>query len=212
MRAIGVIAKNTITEALHRVFVQTILAFAVLFIVGSMFFAYLSPGEEEKMLKDLGLSIIALFAMLMAIFIGVGLIQPEVERRTVYAMLAKPVRRHEFVLGKFLGALAVIAVCVWLMGGVFVAALYVRQQVWTPELLSAVAVLPLAAAIMMALVMLFSTFTSSLLSVLLGFVIRGIGKGTVNQDKYMFLENGALYWHLVDVIWIVLFPLFYLIH
>lgn len=48
--------------------------------------------------------------------------------------------------------------------------------------------------------------------VLLGFVIRGINNGTVNQGKYMFLENGALYWHLVDVIWIFLFPLFYLIH
>jgi len=49
-------------------------------------------------------------------------------------------------------------------------------------------------------------------AVILGFVIRGINKGTVNQEKYMCLENGALYWHLVDVIWIFLFPLFYLIH
>ena len=175
MRAIGVIAKNTITEALHRIFLQTIVAFAVLFIVGGMFFSYLSPGEEDKMLKDLGLSIITLFGMLMAIFMGVGLIQPEVERRTVYALLAKPVRRHEFVLGKFLGALAVITACLLLMGGVFVVALFAKQRVWTPELLSAVAVLPLAAAIMMAIVMLFSTFTSNLLSVLMGFVIWGIG-------------------------------------
>jgi len=175
MRAIGAIAKNTIAEALHRIFVQTVLAFAVLFIVGGTFLSYLGPGMEEKVLQDLGLSIITLFSMLMAIFIGVGLIQPEVERRTVYALLAKPVRRHEFVLGKFLGALVVIAGCVWLMGGVFVLAIFAKQHVWQPALLSAVAILPLAAAIMMAVVMLFSTFTSSLLSVLFGFVVWGIG-------------------------------------
>jgi ABC-type transport system involved in multi-copper enzyme maturation permease subunit len=175
MRAMAAIAQNTIVEALHRIFLQTVLAFAVLFLVGGMFLGYLGPGMEDKVLKDLGLSIITLFAMLMAVFIGVGLIQPEVERRTVYALLAKPVRRHEFVLGKFLGALVVIAACIWLMGGVFVLAIRFKQQIWAPELLSAVAILPLAAAIMMGLVMFFSTFTSSLLSVLIGFVIWGVG-------------------------------------
>jgi cytochrome c oxidase subunit III len=49
-------------------------------------------------------------------------------------------------------------------------------------------------------------------AIILLFVIRGIGKQQVRQDKYMFLENGGLYWHLVDLIWIYLFPLFYLIH
>ena len=49
-------------------------------------------------------------------------------------------------------------------------------------------------------------------AVILLFVIRGINKQEVRQDKYMFLENGGLYWHLVDLIWIYLFPLFYLIH
>jgi ABC-type transport system involved in multi-copper enzyme maturation permease subunit len=175
MRAMFTIAVNTIAEALHRVFVQIVLIFAVLFIVAGMFMSYLGPGMEDKVLKDIGLTIITAFAMLMAIFMGASLIQPEVERRTVYALLAKPVRRHEFVLGKFLGALVVIAGSVWVMGGVFVAAVYLKQHVWAPQLLSAVAILPLAAAVMMAVVVFFSTFTSALITVLIGFVMWGIG-------------------------------------
>lgn len=175
MRSIFVIARNTVADALSRIILQIILIFGLLFLVIGFFFTFMTPGEEDKMLKDLGLTAITVFGLVMAIFIGVSLIQPEVERRTVYAVLAKPVRRLEFMLGKYLGAVAVLALSMAVMGVVLVGALFFKQQVWSPELLVALIGTFFSLMIMTALVMMISTFASSLMAVVCGFLFWSIG-------------------------------------
>ncbi|UCH34139.1 MAG: ABC transporter permease subunit [Armatimonadota bacterium] len=179
MRSIFVIARNTVSEALSRIILQVILVFAIMFLVIGFFFTYMTPGEEDKMLKDLGLTVITVFGLLIAIFMGMSLVQPEVERRTIYALLAKPVRRIEFLLGKYLGALVVLALCLLIMGAVLVVALYLKQQIWSPQLFIALIGTFLSLMIMTALVLMISTFASSLMAVVSGFLFWSVGYGQI---------------------------------
>jgi len=175
MRSIFIIARNTVSEALSRIVLQIILVFALLFLIIGFFFTFMTPGEEDKMLKDLGLTAITVFGLLLAIYMGVSLIQPEVERRTVYAILAKPVRRLEFLLGKYCGAVVVLALSLAIMGVVLLGALYLKQQVWSPTLFTALLGTFFALMIMTALVMMISTFASSLMSIVAGFLFWSMG-------------------------------------
>jgi ABC-type transport system involved in multi-copper enzyme maturation permease subunit len=175
MRAILAISKNSVGEAVHRMMFQVLLLFALLFIVGGTFFAYMAPQEEDKMLKDLGLSIITIFGMIIAIFMGMSAVQPEVERRTIYALLAKPVRRYEFLVGKYVGSVVVLGLSALLMGLVLVATLYVRQTVLNWTLMLAVAMIFIQLTVMLALVFMVSTLASQLMTAIVGMVIWVVG-------------------------------------
>jgi ABC-type transport system involved in multi-copper enzyme maturation permease subunit len=175
MRAILAISRNSVGEALHRMMFQVLLLFALLFMVAGTFFAYMAPQEEDKMLKDLGLSIITVFGMVIAIFMGVSALQPEVERRTIYAVLAKPVRRYEFLLGKYVGSALALALSVGVMGLVLVGTLYVRQTVVSWPLMLAVGTIFLQLALMLAVVFMVSTVASQLMTIIMGMVIWVIG-------------------------------------
>ena len=119
MRPIYRVAKATFFEGWRRRFLNGILVFAILIIGSSWVFTYLSPGTELKMLIDVGLGSIRFFGMLIAIFLGTRLIPDEIEKRTIYTLLAKPVTRAQFLLGKFVGGLATVISNVLLMGVTF---------------------------------------------------------------------------------------------
>jgi len=126
MSAIWRIAKATFHEALRRRFLNGILIFGILIIGSSWTFTYLQPGAELKMLVDIGLGAIRFFGMLIAIFVGVRLIPDEIEKQTIHTLLAKPVTRAQFLLGKFLGGVATVFTNVALMGLAFVIVYMVK--------------------------------------------------------------------------------------
>ena len=97
------IAANVFKESVRDKVLYSIVLFAVIIIAASLLLGQLTAGQEVKIIKDLGLAAISLFGHFIAIFIGIGLVSKEVERRSIYALLAKPMSRAEFVLGKFLG-------------------------------------------------------------------------------------------------------------
>jgi ABC-type transport system involved in multi-copper enzyme maturation permease subunit len=99
----GTIALNTFQEAVRRRWMAALLAFAVVLLIISTFFQWMQAGEEQKFLRDFGLGFIIIITLLMAIFLGVSLVPPEIERRTIFTILSKPVDRAEFLIGKFLG-------------------------------------------------------------------------------------------------------------
>jgi len=101
---IKIIALNTLKEAVRDKIFYNPLIFALLVIAASVLIGDLSIGAGEKITKDIGLAAILLFGILTAIFVGVGLVSKEVERRTLYTILTKPVHRYEFLLGKYLGS------------------------------------------------------------------------------------------------------------
>jgi len=124
--AIRAIALNTFREAIRDRVLYLLLVFALLLIGLSRLLSLLTVGNEEKIVKDTGLAAISIFGVLTAVFVGVNLVFKEIERRTVYTLLANPVRRWQFLAGKFVGLGLVLAMNVALMSGLLFAVLLWR--------------------------------------------------------------------------------------
>src|SRR5213078_2406942 len=132
LRRTFAIARNAFREAVRDRVLYNLVLFVLLLIGGAIFLGELSAGQEAKIIVDLSLSAMLLFGVFISIFVGVGLVYKEIERRTLYAIFAKPVGRGEFLLGKYLGLYLTLAVNVAVMGaGVSLALLYVRGG-WGP--------------------------------------------------------------------------------
>ncbi|HST53528.1 MAG TPA: ABC transporter permease subunit [Pyrinomonadaceae bacterium] len=172
------IARNTFREAVRDRVLYNLVLFVLLLTGGAVFLGELSAAQEAKIIVDMGLSAMLLFGVFIAIFVGVGLVYKEIERRTVYAIFSKPVGRGEFLLGKYLGLCATLAVNVAVMGaGVSLALLYVRggYDPLVAEIWPAVALVYVELMIIVAAALLFSSFSSPALSALLTFFFFVIG-------------------------------------
>lgn len=132
LRVIVRVALATFFEARRRRFMSVVLIFAIILIGLSSFFATLSPSAELNMMLDVGLGAIRLCAMLIAVFLGSRLIADEVEKKTVDVILTKPVRRSEFIIGKFVGAWVTLAAFLLVMG----AAFFIVYQIKAPQLVA----------------------------------------------------------------------------
>src|SRR5277367_6797561 len=120
----AVVAINTFREAVRDRVLYNLIFFAFLMIGAAILVGQISIGIERLVIINLGLSAISLFGLVMAIFIGVGLVSKEIEKRTLYSLLAKPIRRWEFIAGKYGGLLLTLAVNTAFMTLGLAAALY----------------------------------------------------------------------------------------
>lgn len=176
MRRIGLVAWHVFKESVRDRVLYAIGAFAILLVIVSLIVGQLSAGEDVKIIKDLGLAVIEAAGGLMAVFIGVGLISREIDRRSIFSLLSKPLPRWEFVTGKYLGLVLTVLVNVAAM----TAALYlvlayldwqalpVERRAWDapasdPRLLIAVLMIGAELALLTAVALFFSTFSSSAL-------------------------------------------------
>jgi ABC-type transport system involved in multi-copper enzyme maturation permease subunit len=175
---ISAIARNTFREAVRDRVLYNLVLFVLLLTAAAIFIGELSGGQERKIIVDLGLSAMLLFGVFIAIFVGVGLVYKEIERRTIYAIFSKPVGRGEFLVGKYLGLCLTLLVNVVVMGlGVCLALAYVKKG-WDPLILTiwpAVLMIYMELMLITALALLFSSFSSPALSALLTFCIFIIG-------------------------------------
>src|SRR3982074_3469059 len=110
MNRIGVVALNTFREAVRDRVLYNLVFFALVMMAAALLVGQISIGIEEIVIVTLGLSAISIIGLLIAVFIGVGLVSKEIDKRTLYALLAKPLRRWEFLLGKFGGLVLTLAV------------------------------------------------------------------------------------------------------
>ena len=177
-KRIASIARNTFREAVRDRVLYNLVLFVLLLTGAAVFIGELSGGQERKIIVDFGLSAMLLFGVFIAIFVGVGLVYKEIERRTVYAIFAKPIGRGEFLVGKYLGLCLTLLVNVVVMGaGVSLALLYVSRG-WDPLALSiwpAIMLIYLELMILTGVALLFSCFSSPALSALLTFFVFIIG-------------------------------------
>ena len=175
---IATIAGNTFREAVRDRVLYNLVLFVLILTGAAVFIGELSGGQERKIIVDLGLSAMLLFGVFIAIFVGVGLVYKEIERRTVYAIFSKPVGRGEFLLGKYFGLCLTLLVNVAVMGaGVSLALVYVSHG-WDPLALSiwpAILMIYVELMILTGIALLFSSFSSPALSALLTFFIFVIG-------------------------------------
>ena len=198
MAKILAVARNTFRENIRDKVLYNLILFALIMILSSIALGQLTLGNENKVIADLGLSSISVFGTLIAIFIGIGLVYKELEKKTVYALLAKPIHRHEFILGKYLGLLFTLLANVAIMaaglelvllyhGGVGLGA-YLR-------LLPAVYLIFLSLSLTTALALLFSTFSTPALSALFTFFLWVIGHfGNDLQQFGELIKSASMQW------------------
>jgi ABC-type transport system involved in multi-copper enzyme maturation permease subunit len=172
------IALNAFREAVRDRVLYNLVLFVLLITAAAIFISELSGGQERKIIVDLGLSAMLLFGVFIAIFVGVGLVYKEIERRTIYAIFSKPVGRGEFIVGKYLGLCLTLLVNVVIMGvGVSVALIYVSRG-WDPLALRiwpAILLIYVELMVVTGVAILFSSFSSPALSALLTFFVFIIG-------------------------------------
>ncbi|HUI07856.1 MAG TPA: ABC transporter permease subunit [Verrucomicrobiae bacterium] len=147
LNRVGIIAMNTLTEAVRQKVFNFFLIIGLVFIGSASFFAQFTFGEQMKFIKDTCLGVISVISTLIAIVGTAQLLPNEVENRTIYTILAKPVRRFEFLLGKFLGSLFLLDASILAMCLLFGAVLFIKEQGMIRELHQAYGVnLPAAEA------------------------------------------------------------------
>jgi len=193
-KRIGSIARNAFREAVRDRVLYNLVLFVLLLTISAIYVGELSASQEPKIIVDLGLSAMLFFGVFIAIWVGVGLVYKEIERRTVYTIFAKPVGRGEFLVGKYLGLCLTLLVNVVVMGlGVSLALLYVKGG-WNPLALSiwpAILLIYLELMILTAVALVFSSFSSPALSALLTFLIFIIGHFSADLKSLAATSSGA---------------------
>ncbi len=188
------IARNAFREAVRDRVLYNLVLFVLLLTAAAIFIGELSAGQEAKIIVDMGLSAMLLFGVFIAIFVGVGLVYKEIERRTVYAIFSKPVGRGEFLVGKYLGLCLTLLINVAVMGaGVSLALMYVKGG-WHPLVLSiwpAVLLIFLELMILTAVALLFSSFSTPALSALLTFFVFIIGHFSADLKAFAAALSSA---------------------
>ena len=179
MSRILIVATNTFREAVRDRVLYNLVFFALLLIASAVVVGQISMDIESVVMVSLGLSAISLIGLLIAIFTGVGLVSKEIDKRTLHAVLAKPLQRWQFMLGKFTGLVLTLVVNTAAMAvGLFLAILFLKHSIVRGDavVLAAIYFILLKLALIVALAMLFSCFTSPLLAILFtgGLYVAGL--------------------------------------
>lgn len=190
MGGILTIGIATFGEAIRRRILVIFLLFAIVSIVGSQVFKTFSPGEEEKFVIDLGLNAIKWFSMLIAILLGAVMIPQEIERKTLHTVLAKPIGRGQFILGKFLGTCLAVLFNAALMGIAFGVVYVIQQkgQNLDPNLLLQFALTCAELVLFISIIIFLSTFASTVFVLVVSFCVVLLGS-TANFWKEIPAEN-----------------------
>lgn len=207
MRTIWIVAGAVFKESVRDRVPYTMVIFAVLLMAASYLIAQLTAGQDLKIIKDLGLSALSIFGLLIAVFIGINLVSKEVERKSVFGLLTKPVSRVQFILGKYAGLVMTLGVNIAVMTVAYYFVLYYMDVVtptgakpaWEapavdPRLMLAVVLIFGELMLVTALALFFSTFSSPLLAAVLTLGLWVAGH--FNSD----LRN---FQNVLDVAWIV---------
>ena len=191
------IALNTFREAVRDRVLYNLVAFAVLMCGTAILVGQISFGIEKLVVINLGLTAVSLFGVVISIFIGIGLVSKEIDKRTLYTLLSRPVRRWEFVLGKFLGLVGTLFVNTFFMAiGVLGAMLYVSHRFAKPDgwVLVAVYFIVLQFVIVTALALLFSSFSSPLMSAVFAFSLFIVGAFAEDLRGFAGMTRGITRW------------------
>ena len=164
MTSILAIARNTFKEAIRDRILYGFIFFAVSLILFSVVLGQLSFNQQIRVTMDVGLAGISLFSVLIAIFLGINLLHKEIEKRTIYPVLSKPVSRTSYLLGKFLGLSATMVVQIALMTAVFLLVLKIQGGSLTAGLAMALLLIVCETLLVVAMALFFTSFSSPFLS------------------------------------------------
>ena len=188
MSAVAAIAINVFRESVRDKVLYNLVLFAILLIGASYLLGQLTAGQDVKIIKDLGLAATSVFGLFIAVFIGIGLVSKEVERRSIYSLLAKPIERWQLLLGKYAGLVLTLVVNVAVMAAaLYLVLAYMRwgldpriEAGWDapaldPALLKAIVLIFIELSIVTAIALFFSTFSTPMLSAAFTFALTIAG-------------------------------------
>ncbi len=191
MRKMTAIAALTVRDALRQKLAVNLLLFALLLICASFTISELTFGEQYRIIADLALSSAQLFGTLIAVFLGAGLVSGEIQRRTLYPVLAKPVSRVQYVLGRYAGLVAMLwlnlAVMAAVSTGVLARYLEGASFLWTTPFGWAFAGLGAQLAVVAAVAVLFSTFTNTTLAAI--FTLALALAGHFSREAFVYWRD-----------------------
>jgi ABC-type transport system involved in multi-copper enzyme maturation permease subunit len=203
---IAYIAANTFREAVRDRVLYNLIAFALLMSGAAILVGQISIDIERLVVVNLGLTAVSLFGTLIAIFIGIGLVSKEIEKRTLYTVLSRPVRRWEFIVGKFFGLAGTLVANTFFMAiGVFAALLYVAHHFHASDgwVLVALYFIILEFLIITALALLFSSFSSPLMAAVFAFALFIIGSFSEDLRGFAAMTHGATRWLALAAAYVV---------
>jgi len=191
---IGFIAFNTFREAVRDRILYNLIAFALLLSGSAILVGEISIDIERLVVVNLGLTAVSIFGVVIAIFIGIGLVSKEMDKRTLYTVLSRPVRRWEFIVGKFFGLTGTLIVNTLFMAiGVLLALLYTahRFEKMDAWVMVAVYFIVLQFLIICALALFFSSFSTPLMSAVFTFALFIIGSLAEDLRGFARITRGA---------------------
>lgn len=178
------IALNTFRENLRDKLLYNLLVFALLLIGSSILLSKLTLGDFDRLMVDVGLGSINFFGVLIAIFVGIGLVSKEIDKKTIYTIVSKPVARHQFLLGKYLGLILTLLVNTVVMTVGLLLVLYARQVAIELLLFQALGLIFVEFMLITAVALLCSTFTSATLSAIFTLAAYVIGHLTADLKTF----------------------------
>jgi Cu-processing system permease protein len=187
MGKILAVARNTFLEAIRDRILYGFLFFAVCLILFSLVLGQLSVNEEARAVIDVGMAGVSFFAVLMAIFLGISLLHKEIEKRTLYTVLSRPISRSAYLVGKFFGLSGTMLVQIALMTLVWILVLKIQGAPLPAGMLVAMILISVETILVISMALFFTSFSSPFLSGLfcLGFFVAGR-----NTDLIMQLASG----------------------
>lgn len=203
-----VIASNVFREVIRDRVLYMIAFFATAMVAATVLLPEVAGSTENQMILDVGLAAISLLGLAITVFVGTGLVNKEIEKRTVYVLIAKPISRTEFIVGKHWGLSAVIALLILAMFAIYMGVLSLKQVPYPfPSLALAAGFQFLELALIAAVAILFGVFTSSLLATMLTFAVYLMGHfsrdllnlGTLTENPGLRQITETLYVILPDL-------------
>jgi ABC-type transport system involved in multi-copper enzyme maturation permease subunit len=220
MSATAAIALNVFRESVRDKVLYNLVLFAIILMAASYLIGQLTAGQDVKIIKDLGLSATSLFGLFIAVFIGIGLVSKEVERRSVYSLLAKPIHRYQMVVGKYAGLVLTLIVNVAIMAAAqYVVLAYMGwgvspdiQRSWDapaldPAILKAIVLILIELMVITAIALFFSTFSTPILSAAFTFGFFIVGHFSTDLRNFQQVVDSpaaaklarGLYWILPNL-------------
>ncbi len=196
-RRIAYIASNTFREAVRDRVLYNLILFVLLLVGAAVLFGQISMEIERIVVINLSLTSISIFGVVIAIFIGIQLVSKEIDKKTLYTVLARPVRRWEFIIGKFFGLVETLTVNTFFMAlGFYAALFYVSNGLHKSDLniLLAIYFIVLQFVIITSLALLFSSFSTPIFSAIFAFALFVIGTFADDLKNFAALTEGATHW------------------
>ncbi len=201
---IAAIAINTFREAVRDKILYTLLFFAIAMIASSILLGKLVIGDQTKIIKDMGLASISLFGVLIAIFVGIGLVFKEIERKTIYTIIAKPIQRYQFLLGKYLGLILTLVVEVVIMSTGFILLLFYYEPSPDMDILKAILLIFFELMLITSIALLFSSFSTPIMSGVFTLSMYVIGHLTGDLKMLGSKSESAAVKHITEFMYYLL--------